>query len=78
MIFQQDRKPRRVIAEAKKYFTEKHKLVGYKADVSIISSERATDCIVHYCEANADADMFLQNLESHKQRIEKVHPRARP
>ena len=71
VTFQQTNRLRGNIQESKAYFSEKHKLYGFKTEVSVLANGLAVGCSRHYTGSTADIDIFYQNLAWHKTQLRK-------
>ena len=71
VTFQQAYRPSGAMEEGKKFYSGKHKLYGYKVEVSVLPIGIAVDCTDHYPGSIADIDIFYNNLEYHKSALSK-------
>lgn len=58
--------------EAKAYYSQKHKLHGYKCDVSVLPNGPSIGFTTHYGGKTADIDNFYKNLSFHKNTLCKI------
>ena len=65
VTFQQYNRPSGSLQEGKKYFSGKHKLYGYKMEVSVLPIGIAVHCNSHYPGSVADIDIFYKNADFH-------------
>ena len=65
VTFQQANRPSGSLEEGKKYYSGKHKLYGYKVEVSVLPIGIAVHCTDHYPGSIADIDIFYKNLDFH-------------
>jgi len=68
VIFQQANRPS---LEGKLYFSGKHKLYGYKTEVSVAPTGHAIDVTAHRPGSVSDLVIFQGNLDFHKQALAK-------
>ena len=71
VTFQQTNRPTGNIQESKPYFSGKHKLYGYKVEVSGIPRGFAIGCTTHFAGSINDIDIFYDNLEFHELALQK-------
>ncbi len=71
MIFQQANRPSGTLLEGKLYFSGKHKLYGYKTEVSVAPTGHAIDVTAHKPGSISDLVIFQGNLDFHKQALTK-------
>lgn len=72
VTFQQSNRPCGNIDEAKKYFSGKHKLYGYKVEVSVLPVGFAIFCSDHYYGSKSDIDIFHEMRSQHRSALEKT------
>ena len=65
VTFCQSNCPSGSLQEGKKYFCGKHKLYGYKVEVSVLPIGLAVHCNSHYPGSVADIDIFYKNADIH-------------
>ena len=73
VIFQQSNRPSGNLMEGKAYFSGKHKLYGYKTEVSVAPTGYAVDLSEHSKGSISDLTIFRENLEYHRAMLAK-HP----
>jgi len=56
----------------KRYFSGKHKLYGYKMELTVRSNGLASSYSKHYPGSVSDFNIFKQRLEKHKRRLKKT------
>eukprot|EP00171_Calliarthron_tuberculosum_P022852 IDg22852t1 len=71
VTFQQTNRPFGNMAEGKKYFSGKHKLYGYKVEVSVRPNGLAAAYSKHYPGSVSDITILTKRMEEHKWRLEK-------
>ena len=71
VTFQQAYRPSGAMEEGKKFYSGKHKIYGYKVEVSVLPIGIAVDGTDHYPGSIADIDIFYNNLEYHKSALSK-------
>ena len=71
VTFQQSNRPGGNLQEAKKYFSGKHKLYGYKLEVSVMPNELAAMCSRDYPGSVSDIDIFNYMIANHQEEIKK-------
>ncbi len=71
VTFQQSNRPGCNLQEAKKYFSGKYKLYGYKLEVSVMPNGLAAMCSGHYPGSVSDIDIFSDMIANHKEAIKK-------
>lgn len=76
VTFQQTNRPSGNIQEAKLYFSGKHKLYGYKTEVSVGPRGYAVNCTLHKPGSVADIDIFYGNETFHRHATEKTESDA--
>lgn len=74
VIFQQANRPSGNMLEGKLYFSGKHKLYGFKTEVSVTPSGQAVDSTDHKPGSIADIVIFRDNIDFHKEVLKKVGP----
>ncbi|KAE9011694.1 hypothetical protein PF010_g9788 [Phytophthora fragariae] len=72
VTFQQANMPSGREAQRKWYYSKKHKLHGYKVDVSVIPTGFAINSTRHYLENAADIDICRENIDFHRQHLKKL------
>ncbi|KAE9037568.1 hypothetical protein PR002_g6499 [Phytophthora rubi] len=72
VTFQQANMPSGREAQRKRYYSKKHKLHGYKVDVSVIPTGFAINSTRHYPENAADIDICRENIDFHRQHLKKL------
>ncbi len=65
VIFQQSNLPSGNMLKGKIYFSGKHKLYGFKTEVSVTPSGQAVDIMVHKPGSISDFVIFQENIEFH-------------
>ena len=70
--FQQCNRPSGNMSEGKVYFSVKHKLYGYKVEVSVLPSGLAIGCTKHYPGSISDLEIFRNNSGFHEEASKKV------
>lgn len=71
VTFQQSQRPRGNMEEGKSYYSGKHKLYGYKTEVSVLPNGLALGCSDHFVGSTADIDIFYKGLAWHKSQLRK-------
>ncbi len=71
VIFQQANRPSGNMLEGKHYFSGKHKLYGFKTEVSVTPSGQAVDVTDHSAGSISDFVIFRNNLNFHNQALKK-------
>ena len=71
VTFQQSYRPSGSMAEGKKYFSGKHKLYGYKVEVSVLPNGFAIGCTKHHPGSVADLEIFRHNRIFHEEATRK-------
>ncbi len=71
MIFQPANCPSGTLLEGKLYFSGKHKLYGYKTEVSVAPTGQAINGTEHKPGRISDLNIFHQNLDFHSQALTK-------
>ena len=71
VIFQQANRPSGNMQEGKLYFSGKHKLYGYKAEVAVRPNGLASAFSKHYPGSVSDITIMQERLSEHKLRLEK-------
>lgn len=71
VTFQQSYRPSGNIQEGKLYFSGKHKLYGYKVEVSVLPNGLAIGCSKHYPGSVSDFDIFRKMLTFHEAQLVK-------
>lgn len=66
VTFQQTNRPSGNLQESKLYFSGKHKLYGFKTEVSVLPNGQAFFISRHAPGSVADIDIFMRNIERHK------------
>ena len=66
VTFQQTNRPSGNMREGKLYFSGKHKLYGYKTEMSVIPRGYAIGCSKHRPGSISDIDIFYDNLDFHE------------
>ena len=66
VTFQQSNRPRGNHEEAKGYFSGKHKMYGYKTEVSVLPNGIALGASRYYMGSISDVDIFYENMGWHK------------
>ena len=69
VTFQQSNRPTGNMQEGKKYFSGKHKLYGYKTEVSVLRIGLAINYTAHYPGSVSDIDIFKNNINFHKKAL---------
>ena len=69
---QQANRPSENIAEVKNYYSAKHKLYGYKGEVSVLPTGIAAQCTEHFLGSVSDIDIMHRNRAFHKTALQKV------
>jgi len=72
VTFQQANRPSGNMQEGKRYFSGKHKLYGYKMELTVRSNGLASSYSKHYPGSVSDFNIFQQRLEKHKKRLKKT------
>lgn len=72
VIFQQSNRPTGNMMEGKVYFSGKHKLYGYKSEVSVAPNGQAINCVAHEPGSVSDLTILNKNIEFHKERLKKI------
>lgn len=72
VTFQQSNRPSGNMQEGKRYFSGKHKLYGYKMELTVRSNGLASSYSRHYPGSVSDFNIFQQRIEKHKKRCEKT------
>ncbi|KAH9142613.1 hypothetical protein AeRB84_013334 [Aphanomyces euteiches] len=70
--FQPANRPSGTFADAKRYFSGKHKLYGYKVDASVSPSGKYLLLSSHRSGAVSDLTMFVDRLETHRINLRKT------
>jgi len=73
VTFQQTNRPSGNLQEAKVFYSGKHKLYGYKVEVSVLPIGIAISCTSHYPGSYADLEIFRRNIEFHQTILKKSH-----
>ena len=71
VTFQQSNRPSGNISEGKRYFSGKHKLYGYKVEVSVLPTGLAIGCTEHYPGSVSDLEIFRRNRPFHEEASKK-------
>lgn len=61
----------RVMEESKAYNSAKYKLYGSKAEVPVLPTGLAVNCVRHYSGSRSDIDIYSDNDTWHKMAIKK-------
>lgn len=72
VTFQQSNRPSGNMTEGKKYFSGKHKLYGYKVELSVLPIGICIGCTKHYPGSVSDLEIFRQNSSFHEESSKKV------
>ena len=72
VTFQQANRPSGNVAEGKKYYSGKHKLYGFKVEVSVLPTGIATQCTEHFPGSVSDIDIIFRNRTFHTTALQKV------
>lgn len=72
VTFQQSNRPSGNHEEAKGYFSGKHKLYGYKNEVSVLPNGLAINVTEHYPGSVADLVILRENLKFHRNALRKT------
>ncbi|KAE9012838.1 hypothetical protein PF011_g8738 [Phytophthora fragariae] len=76
ITFQQSNRPTGGYSNAKKYFSGKHHLYGYKVEVSVLPTGAAINSTNFEPGAVADVTMFRDNGAFHRSAMRKLHDEA--
>ena len=76
VTFQQANRPSGSLEEGKKYDSGKHKVYGYKVEVSVLPIGIAVHCTDHYPGSIADIEIFYKNLDFHDVGLAKSEKKA--
>lgn len=71
VTFQQSFRPGGSLEEAKKFFSGKHKLYGFKVEVSVLPNGLAANTTRHYPGSVADIEICRKNMGFHLDALEK-------
>ena len=71
VTFQQSFRPSGSVEEGKLYYSGKHKLYGYKTEVSVLPNGLALGCSVHEPGSVSDLKMFEAMLPFHSKQLRK-------
>lgn len=71
VIFQQAFRSSWNMQEGKFYYSGKHKLYGYKVEVSVLLNGLLIGCTSHYFGSVCDVSIFQENQHVHKQQVKK-------
>ena len=71
VTFQQAYRPSGTMEEGKRYFSGKHKLYGYKVEVSVLPNGLAIGCSDHYPGSVADIDIMRKMEDFHTDAMSK-------
>lgn len=69
VIFHQPELPTDTIAEAKKYYSRKYHLCGYKTEVSVLPNGLAIGCSRSYAGSTAGVCIFRETTNWHKKTL---------
>lgn len=76
VTFQQSYRPSGSLQEAKRYYSAKHKLYGYKVEVSVLPNGYAIGCTRHYPGSESDVKIFQFNQDFHLFEVKKSDAEA--
>lgn len=65
VTFHQTNRPTGNMQEGKEYYSGKHKLYGYKTEVSVLPNGQAIGCTKPYPGSVSDIDIFFANEDFH-------------
>ena len=71
VTFHQSNRPRGNHEEAKGHFSGKHKMYGYKTEVSVLPNGLEIGASRHFMGSVADVDIFYDNIEWHREELRK-------
>lgn len=71
VTFQQSHRPGGSVQDGKKYYSGKHKLYGYKTEVSVLPCGLAINCTNHSPGSVSDFEMLRRNISFHKSATKK-------
>lgn len=71
VTFQQANRPSGNMQEGKRYFSGKHKLYGYKMELTVRSNGLASSYSKHYPGSVSDFNIFQERLQTHMERLKK-------
>ena len=71
VTFQQANRPSGNVAEGK-YYSGKHKLYGFEAEVSVLPNRIAAQCTEHFPGSVSDIDIIFRNRAFHTTALQKV------
>ena len=77
VTFQNSNRPGGNHEEAKRYFSNKHKLYGYKSEVSVLPNGIAIGCTPHQPGSVSDLTIFRKNIKWHQAALSKTEHEAR-
>ena len=66
VTFQQSFRPSGSVQEGKRVFSGKHKLYGFKVEMSVLPTNIAIDCTRYYPGSVSDFEIFKENIRFHK------------
>ena len=66
VTFQQSNRPSGSLEEGKEFYSGKHKLYGYKVEVSVLPIRLAIQCTDHFPGSVADINIFHKDMDFHK------------
>ena len=71
VTFQQSFRPSGSMEEGKRFYSGKHKLYGYKVEVSVLPNGLAIGCTQHYPGSVSDFEIFQRRREWHETELKK-------
>lgn len=71
VTFQQANRPSGNMQEGKVFFSGKHKLYGFKVEVSVLANGLAINCSRHHPGSVSDLEIFQRNVSFHKHALRK-------
>lgn len=72
VTFRQTYRPNGSLHEGKKYFSEKHKLCGYKVELFVLPNGLALGCSVKYLDSIPDLKIIQEDHEFHSIELKKT------
>lgn len=73
VTFQQSYRPSGSHQESKAYFSNKHKLYGFKTEMSVLPNGLAINCSSHHNGSKSDISIFRSNQSFHTDALRKQH-----